>query len=149
MRTQAEKGRLFQELHQRPGILLVPNPWDAGTARILLLTDPACKASALLQDSREPGIVAGDQAAADDVGPLGAREEHHRHFRQTGLLLDSLAGLDAVLAVEIPVADDQVGRAGQSGGDRFIGRHTAMTAQFRLPQRVADFLQNVLLAVNY
>lgn len=35
MRTQAEKGHLFQELHKRPGILLVPNPWDAGTARIL------------------------------------------------------------------------------------------------------------------
>ena len=35
MRTQAEKGRLFRELHTRPGILLLPNPWDAGTARIL------------------------------------------------------------------------------------------------------------------
>jgi len=35
MRTQAEKGQLFQELHKRPGILLVPNPWDAGTAKIL------------------------------------------------------------------------------------------------------------------
>jgi len=35
MRTQAEKGHLFQELHKRPGILLVPKPWDAGTAKIL------------------------------------------------------------------------------------------------------------------
>ncbi len=31
----------------------------AGEARVLLLTDPNCKASALLQDSREPGIVTG------------------------------------------------------------------------------------------
>src|ERR1041385_6917484 len=35
MRSQAEKGRLFQELHQRPGILILPNPWDAGTAKLL------------------------------------------------------------------------------------------------------------------
>src|SRR5579862_5408714 len=35
MRTQVEKGRLFQELHQRRGILLLPNPWDAGTAKLL------------------------------------------------------------------------------------------------------------------
>jgi len=33
--TQNEKARLFQELHRRPGVLLVPNPWDAGSARIL------------------------------------------------------------------------------------------------------------------
>src|SRR5438046_4450137 len=35
MVTQAEKGRLFRELHQRPGILILPNPWDAGTAKLL------------------------------------------------------------------------------------------------------------------
>src|SRR5579864_945113 len=35
MRSQAEKGRLFQELHARPGILILPNPWDAGTAKLL------------------------------------------------------------------------------------------------------------------
>ena len=28
-------------------------------ARVLLLTDPNCKASALVQSSREPGVVAG------------------------------------------------------------------------------------------
>jgi hypothetical protein len=35
MRSQAEKGRLFQELHKRPEILILPNPWDAGTAKLL------------------------------------------------------------------------------------------------------------------
>ena len=35
MRTQVEKGHLFQELHQRRGILILPNPWDAGTAKLL------------------------------------------------------------------------------------------------------------------
>ena len=35
MRTPAEKGRLFRELHSKPGIILLPNPWDAGTAKLL------------------------------------------------------------------------------------------------------------------
>jgi 2-methylisocitrate lyase-like PEP mutase family enzyme len=34
MRTQAEKGRVFRELHTRPRILILPNPWDAGTAKL-------------------------------------------------------------------------------------------------------------------
>jgi 2-methylisocitrate lyase-like PEP mutase family enzyme len=35
MPTQAEKAAIFQSLHQRPEPLIVANPWDAGTARIL------------------------------------------------------------------------------------------------------------------
>ena len=35
MISQAEKGRLFRELHSRPGFLILPNPWDAGTAKLL------------------------------------------------------------------------------------------------------------------
>ena len=35
MRTQAEKTAAFRTLHQRPGCFLIPNPWDAGTAKIL------------------------------------------------------------------------------------------------------------------
>jgi len=35
MRTQAEKAARFRELHDRPGTFIIPNPWDAGTARLL------------------------------------------------------------------------------------------------------------------
>ncbi len=35
MRTPAEKGHLFRELHSKPGIILLPNPWDAGSAKLL------------------------------------------------------------------------------------------------------------------
>jgi 2-methylisocitrate lyase-like PEP mutase family enzyme len=35
MRTQAEKAAAFRALHARPGAFIIPNPWDAGTARIL------------------------------------------------------------------------------------------------------------------
>ncbi|HSL20533.1 MAG TPA: isocitrate lyase/phosphoenolpyruvate mutase family protein [Vicinamibacterales bacterium] len=35
MPTQQEKGRLFRALHQRDRAFIIPNPWDAGTARLL------------------------------------------------------------------------------------------------------------------
>jgi 2-methylisocitrate lyase-like PEP mutase family enzyme len=30
-----EKGRMFRDLHERPGAFVIPNPWDVGSARIL------------------------------------------------------------------------------------------------------------------
>jgi 2-methylisocitrate lyase-like PEP mutase family enzyme len=35
--TQIEKATLFRALHKRDGAFLVPNPWDAGSARLLAL----------------------------------------------------------------------------------------------------------------
>lgn len=35
MRTQNDKAKLFRALHERPGIFVIPNPWDAGTAKLL------------------------------------------------------------------------------------------------------------------
>ena len=35
MATQAEKGKTFRALHQRDRAFIIPNPWDAGTARLL------------------------------------------------------------------------------------------------------------------
>jgi 2-methylisocitrate lyase-like PEP mutase family enzyme len=35
MRTQAEKAAAFRALHERPGTFIIPNPWDAGSARLL------------------------------------------------------------------------------------------------------------------
>jgi 2-methylisocitrate lyase-like PEP mutase family enzyme len=35
MPTQAEKGRSFRALHERDHAFIIPNPWDAGSARIL------------------------------------------------------------------------------------------------------------------
>jgi 2-methylisocitrate lyase-like PEP mutase family enzyme len=33
--TQTEKYQAFKALHERPGVFVIPNPWDAGTARML------------------------------------------------------------------------------------------------------------------
>lgn len=35
MTTQAKKAAAFRALHVRPGAFVIPNPWDAGTAKIL------------------------------------------------------------------------------------------------------------------
>src|ERR1700739_66950 len=35
MRTHAEKAAAFRALHAEPGTFIIPNPWDAGTARLL------------------------------------------------------------------------------------------------------------------
>lgn len=36
---QTEKFQAFKALHERPGVFVIPNPWDAGTARILTALD--------------------------------------------------------------------------------------------------------------
>jgi len=33
--SQLAKAEIFKNLHQRPGIFVVPNPWDAGSAKML------------------------------------------------------------------------------------------------------------------
>jgi 2-methylisocitrate lyase-like PEP mutase family enzyme len=35
MKTQVEKAGAFRALHARPGAFVIPNPWDAGTAKLL------------------------------------------------------------------------------------------------------------------
>jgi 2-methylisocitrate lyase-like PEP mutase family enzyme len=35
MPSQAEKAAAFRALHERPGAFIIPNPWDAGTAKLL------------------------------------------------------------------------------------------------------------------
>ena len=35
MISQAEKGKAFAALHEEPGVFVIPNAWDAGSARLL------------------------------------------------------------------------------------------------------------------
>ena len=35
MRSQTERALAFRALHERPGAFIIPNPWDAGTAKLL------------------------------------------------------------------------------------------------------------------
>ena len=66
--SQSDKATRFQALHQGPGAFLIPNPWDAGSARILaglgfqaLATSSGASAGVL---GRRDGKVARDEALA-------------------------------------------------------------------------------------
>jgi 2-methylisocitrate lyase-like PEP mutase family enzyme len=68
MTTQSEKAVRFRRLHQGPGIFVIPNPWDAGSARILaglgfpaLATSSAASANTL---GRRDGQVTREEALA-------------------------------------------------------------------------------------
>jgi 2-methylisocitrate lyase-like PEP mutase family enzyme len=66
--TQNEKATRFRALHDGPGALVIPNPWDVGSARILaglgfqaLATSSAASASAL---GRKDGELRREEALA-------------------------------------------------------------------------------------
>jgi 2-methylisocitrate lyase-like PEP mutase family enzyme len=77
--TREEKLTAFQALHQRPGVFIIPNPWNAGSARILealgfeaLATTSAGYAfNAGLQDSplalTRDAILANAQSIVDAI----------------------------------------------------------------------------------
>ena len=66
--THIEKAERFRALHQQRGVLLIPNPWDAGSARLLahlgfeaLATSSAASAGTL---GRPDGKISRDEALA-------------------------------------------------------------------------------------
>jgi 2-methylisocitrate lyase-like PEP mutase family enzyme len=66
--TQKEKAVRFQALHRRPGAFVIPNPWDAGSARLLaalgfeaLATTSLGMAAAL---GKRDGAVSRDEVLA-------------------------------------------------------------------------------------
>jgi 2-methylisocitrate lyase-like PEP mutase family enzyme len=66
--TQNEKAARFRALHEGPGAFVIPNPWDAGSARILaglgfqaLATSSAASATSL---GRRDGRLTRDEALA-------------------------------------------------------------------------------------
>jgi 2-methylisocitrate lyase-like PEP mutase family enzyme len=66
--SQGEKAARFQALHKGPGAFVIPNPWDAGSARILaglgftaLATSSGASAGTL---GRRDGQVTRDEALA-------------------------------------------------------------------------------------
>ena len=76
--TQNEKAARFRALHEGPGVFVIPNPWDVGSARILaglgfqaLATSSAASASAL---GRKDGGLTRDQALAHARLIVGATD---------------------------------------------------------------------------
>src|SRR5213594_711739 len=74
--SQNEKATRFRALHEGPSAFLIPNPWDAGSARILaglgfqaLATSSGAQAGIL---GRRDGQVARDEALAHARAIVGA-----------------------------------------------------------------------------
>lgn len=61
--TQAEKCETFRALHEGPGAFVIPNPWDAGTAR--MLTNMGFQALATTSSGLAIGL--GRRSAAREV----------------------------------------------------------------------------------
>src|SRR5437667_838277 len=68
---QAERAERFRALHARPGAFVIPNPWDAGTARILTrmgfeaLTTTSAGLAFVLGRRDGAGVVTRDEALAN------------------------------------------------------------------------------------
>src|ERR1700739_627636 len=118
MRTHAEKAAAFRALHEEPGTFIIPNPWDAGTARLLAgLGFKALATTSLgLANIHGRGVVSADEiienarmiAAATDLPTNGDLENCGADEPEEGAKL-------------IPRASD----AGLSGGsiqDFTVGR---------------------------
>src|SRR5438046_442899 len=74
--SQSDKAARFRKLHEGPGAFLMPNPWDAGSARLLaglgfaaLATSSGAEAGVL---GRRDGMVTRDQALAPARPDLAA-----------------------------------------------------------------------------
>ncbi len=67
MRAQADKAQAFRALHERPGVFIIPNPWDAGTAKLLAALGFEALATTSLGLSNSLGRV-------DGTGTVSRRE---------------------------------------------------------------------------
>jgi len=86
MRTQQQKAEAFVALHQRPGCFVIPNPWDAGTAKMLA----ALGFEALATTSAGVSFILGRR---DGVGEVSR-----------GDILDNAQAI--VAATDLPVSAD-------------------------------------------
>ena len=67
--SQADKARKLRALHEAPGAFVIPNPWDAGSARVLeaigfqaLATSSGAKAGVL---GKRDGKVSLEESIAN------------------------------------------------------------------------------------
>ena len=97
---QAERFRRFKALHERPGIFVIPNPWDAGSARILA----GLGFEALATTSAGLAFSVGKLDSAGGLEPT------------TGLTRQEVLrnAADIVAATDLPVSADLEGGYGEA-----------------------------------
>ena len=74
--SQADKAKKLRALHEAPGVFVIPNPWDGGSARLLaglgfeaLATSSGAKAGVL---GKRDGKVSREEALANARQIAGA-----------------------------------------------------------------------------
>ncbi len=109
--SQAAKAERFRDLHARPGAFVIPNPWDAGTARILAglgfeaLTTTSAGLAFALGRRDGAGAVTRDEALANaraivdatDLPVAADLENGYGHAPEAAAETIRLAGLEAGL----------------------------------------------------
>jgi len=78
--AKRDQAQIFRDLHERDGLFLMPNPWDAGTARLL----GALGFEALASASAALAVTLGRADAAQEV----SRDEAIAHARMLGEAVD-------------------------------------------------------------
>ena len=74
MRTQAERARSFRALHERAGLFIMPNPWDAGTAKLFASLGFEALATTSLGFANSLGRVDGTRALSREELIANCRE---------------------------------------------------------------------------
>ena len=107
MAVQEAKAKAFQELHERVGAFIIPNPWDAGTARILAALGFEALATTSLGVAnvlgRSDGAVTGDDVLENCRAIAAATE------------LPVSADLENCFADEPRAAAEMIRRAAEAG----------------------------------
>ncbi|MEO5622329.1 MAG: isocitrate lyase/phosphoenolpyruvate mutase family protein [Dokdonella sp.] len=71
--TQTAKARLFRKMHDRSHVLLLPNAWDAGSARVFAGTGSLAIATTSAGIAWSLGYADGERAPLDEVLAATAR----------------------------------------------------------------------------
>ena len=80
--TQGDKAARFRALHQGPGAFVIPNPWDAGSARVLAGLGFTALATS---SGASAGILGRRDGKVTPRGGARARAGHRRGDRPAGL----------------------------------------------------------------
>jgi 2-methylisocitrate lyase-like PEP mutase family enzyme len=78
MLTQAEKSKIFHDLHHRENAFIIPNPWDVGTARLLAHLGFAALATTsagyAFSTGRPDGTIGRDESLAHAADIVAATD---------------------------------------------------------------------------
>src|ERR1051325_11739683 len=158
--TQSDKALQFQELHQQEGVFLMPNPWDAGSVRILAglgfeafaTSSAACAAVLGRRDHRitRAEAIAHTRALAgaadrpvsadlengfgDDPATVAETIRLAAEVGAVGGAIEDAAGDKDTTLYEIPHATDRVAAAVQAA--------RALPFRFILTARAENYVRN-------